>query len=351
MKSLSTVRRGKIAAPARIVLYGPEGVGKSTFASDAPSPIFMASERGTEHLDVARIPHEELGTWVDALQWLDTLCRDPHEHKTLVIDTLDWLEAMIHAYVARSRGVADVSDLKFSEGYKAALPEWRELLRKLDRLRDHRGMNVVLLAHAKVGRHDDPAGESWDRWSLKLYSRPAASAADVVKEWANEVLFATFDERARQKNKWDRKGTGSGRRVVYSQRSAAWDAKTRGNLPAKLELSWKAVWERLSASNRVSGEELSRALEGLRQLVEQLPGAEAGALRGWIANQEKAGSADRASLGKVGNRARFLISEAQSEREEQAADTAQRPAPEKPEDDGKRTYSPEEFDYPGGAKF
>jgi len=317
MKSLSTVKRGKIAAPARIVLYGPEGVGKSTFGSDAPRPLFMGAERGTEHLDVERISHEELRSWGDVIQWLEVLTRDAHDYQTLVVDTLDWLEALVHEFVAQRNGVQSVADMKFAEGYKKALPEWREFLRRLDALRDRRGMHVVLLAHAKVTKHDDPAGESWDRWSLKLHDGRSASASDLVKEWANEVLFATFDERARQKNKWDRKGVGSGRRVIHTQRGAAFDAKNRHDLPATLELSWGAVWQRiLVSSGKVSGAELVRALDGLRELAEALPDEEAGKLRGWIEGSARSGAVDRATMGKVGNRARVILERAQEQREE-----------------------------------
>lgn len=246
MKSLTSVRGGKIAAPAKIVLYGAEGTGKSTAGAMGPRPIFLGAERGTEHLDVHRIPHEELTTFADAMEWLRILAREDHGYQTLVVDTVDWLEEMLHQEVAASYRVESIAQIKFAEGYKHCLPSWKRLLKALDYLRDSRGMHVLVLAHAKVTKHDDPAGESWDRWSLKLHDGKSASAADLVKEWSNEVLFVRRDERARGKNKWDRKSTGDSHRVVCSQRTPAWDAKTRKGLPEEIHLhrveDWRKVW-------------------------------------------------------------------------------------------------------------
>ena len=35
---------GKIAAAKKVVVYGPEGIGKSTFASRFPDPVFIDTE-------------------------------------------------------------------------------------------------------------------------------------------------------------------------------------------------------------------------------------------------------------------------------------------------------------------
>ena len=53
---LDAVRRGVRPAPDRILVVGTEGVGKSTFASEAPAPIFIAAEDGIRHLAVASFP-------------------------------------------------------------------------------------------------------------------------------------------------------------------------------------------------------------------------------------------------------------------------------------------------------
>lgn len=42
--------------PVKTVLYGPEGIGKSTFASHFPDPVFIDTEGGTKRLNVKRLP-------------------------------------------------------------------------------------------------------------------------------------------------------------------------------------------------------------------------------------------------------------------------------------------------------
>ena len=51
-----TVSSGVIHAPVKVVLYGPEGIGKSTFAAKFPSPVFIDTEGGTKKLNVNRLP-------------------------------------------------------------------------------------------------------------------------------------------------------------------------------------------------------------------------------------------------------------------------------------------------------
>lgn len=38
------VTSGVIPAPVKVVLYGPEGIGKSTFAAQFPDPVFLDTE-------------------------------------------------------------------------------------------------------------------------------------------------------------------------------------------------------------------------------------------------------------------------------------------------------------------
>ena len=45
---------GKLPAAKRIVIYGAEGIGKSTLASQCPDPLFIDTEGSTTHMDVKR---------------------------------------------------------------------------------------------------------------------------------------------------------------------------------------------------------------------------------------------------------------------------------------------------------
>jgi len=242
--SLTKVVSGRIAKPVRVLVWGTEGIGKSTFGASAPSPIFLGAEDGTSELDVARFP--EPSTWQDAHDAIAELTNVQHEYKTLVIDTLDWLEPLCWRAVCakgdRGKRVDSIEELPYGRGYTAALDEWRRLLSAVERLRSSRGMHVVLLAHAWIKPFKNPDGDDFDRYELKLH----AKAGGLLKEWCDAVLFANYETLTREANGRS-KGVSTGARVLHTQRRAAYDSKNRYDLPETLPLDWHAFIEAVAA--------------------------------------------------------------------------------------------------------
>jgi hypothetical protein len=225
---LSDVRPSRRDAADRIVIYGTEGVGKSTFAASAPAPVFVAAEDGIRHLDVPAFP--EPRTFDDVLAAVAAL-NGEHQYKTLVIDSLDWVEPMIHAALCKARGWQDIEAPGYGKGYVAAAEEWRRLLIALDLVRA-RGVGIVLIAHAQIKPFNNPAGPDYSRFELKL----AKQAAALVREWSDALLFAAHDDRVTK----DGKGYSAGQRVIHTVHSAAYDAKCRAQVPPVLPLEWSA---------------------------------------------------------------------------------------------------------------
>lgn len=258
---LASVTTGVILKPVRALLSGVEGVGKTTFAAGAPNPIFLGSEDGTGHLDVARFP--DARAWPDVLEAIAEVTHEAHDYKTLVIDTLDWLEPLCWAHVCHQGGKANIEDFGFGRGYAAALEVWRAFASSLDRLRSERGMHVVLLAHAVVKKFSPPEGDPFDRYGLKMHER----AAGYFREWSDAVLFARHEVFSVEK-KGRMKGVSSGMRVMHTEWSAAWDAKNRFNLPPTLPLSWADFWSAVQAGAPAA----ASALEAdVRALLPELP--------------------------------------------------------------------------------
>ena len=237
---LAQVVRGKVKKPPRVLVFAVEKLGKSTFASRAPSPIFVCSEDGTSELDVARFPEPK--TWGEVFDAVDELLTVEHEYKTLVIDTLDWLEPMCWKAVCAKARVSAIEDMPYGRGYAAALDEWRLLLARLEKLREERGMGIVLLAHSWVKAFKSPDTADYDRYEMKLH----AKAGGLIKEWCDAVLFGTYETYTHEKN-GTTKGVSTGARVVHTQRRAAWDAGNRYDLPETLPLDWDAFAEALAA--------------------------------------------------------------------------------------------------------
>lgn len=262
-KFLQQVTKGKTRGAYKIVLYGTEGVGKSTFASEAPSPIFMDTEGGTEELDLQRLP--KIDKFTDILAALDELTVESHEYKTFVLDTADWAESLIWKHVCELAGVASIEDVGYGKGFTAALDHWRTLLARLDALRNKRQMNVIVLAHAHIRTFRNPAGEDYETYELKLNNK----AAGILKEWPYALLFAryqTFTHTDKQKRT---RGVGDGSRVLITEARPAWAAKNRYGLPFEMPLSWHEFDAAARSGAPVTANEAGDAIAELMLLASE----------------------------------------------------------------------------------
>jgi hypothetical protein len=261
--TLASVTKGRREQPLRILLAGISGVGKTTFAASAPSPIFLGCEAGDDNFDVSRFPAP--ASWQDVLDAVRALAEEKHDYQTLVVDTLDSIEPLCwRAVVERDSKAKSIEDVGggFQKGYTAAVEEWRSLLSQLERLRGA-GMAVVLLAHVAVRNYKNPLGPDFDRFVMKLDQR----AAPVFAEWSDIHLFAQFETWVEGGEKGKRpKGMSTDVRVLHTRRTAAFDAKNRYSLPETLPLSWDdvmlAVRQRQVAEPDELRAAIAAALEG-----------------------------------------------------------------------------------------
>ena len=205
------ITKGRQSAPDRILIYGRPGVGKSTFAAGAPSPLFLDIEHGTNALDVDRVHPTTYREVIDAIEAV------PTDYKTVVIDTIDALEKLIHAEVCKKYGWDTIEAPGYGKGYAAALDTFGELLRALDGLRA-RGVEVILLGHSAVRNITNPSGLDYTKHELAIHQK----AVGVVTAWCDTIGFADIEH---QVNK-DEKVTVTGRRVIRLA-PGAWDAKCR----------------------------------------------------------------------------------------------------------------------------
>lgn len=257
--TLSNLVVGKRNEPRRILVSGVEGIGKSTFASESASPIFLGAEDGTGQLDVQRFPTPE--TFQEVLEAIVTLTREEHAFKTLVIDTVDWLEPLVWAHICRRDNKTNIEDYGYGKGYQTALDEWRRLLKGLEMLRAAKKMEILMLAHTHLKSFKNPLGDDFDRYELKLNLK----AAGLLKEWCDAVLFANYEQFAVKTNPGDKmaraKGVATGARVLNTERSAAYDAKNRFSLPPVLPLDWATFDEACKAQQVAAPEVLVSQLE------------------------------------------------------------------------------------------
>jgi len=249
---LKEIIKGKTQVPPRIMVYGTEGIGKSTFASQAPKPIFIQTEDGLNEIVCEKFP---LATSMeDVLTAIAELISEQHDYKTVVIDSLDWLERFIWDRVCRDFGVANIekADGGYQRGYTHALTYWRQVVDGLNKLRLEKGMVVLLTAHAKVEKFEDPETTTYDRYAPRLHKHACA----LITEWCDAVLFATRRYRVEtEETGFGRTrtiavgiGADGGERILRCVGSPACVAKNRFNLPSILPLSWSALVEAMTAN-------------------------------------------------------------------------------------------------------
>lgn len=285
--TLASVVRGKMVQPPRLFVYGVEGIGKSTLGAGAPKPIILGVEDGTGRIDVPRFPMPDGGMQlVDVFDAISELTTGTHDFQTLVIDTVDWLEPLVWDFICRRDDQPNVEGYGYGKGYQVALDEWRRLLSALEKLRTTKKMGVLLLGHSLIKAFKNPEGDDFDRYELKVH----AKAGGLLKEWCDAVLFANYETFAKkaakdEKNKYAKsKGVSTGARLLFTERTAAYDAKNRYGLPSQLPLSWAELEAAMAAGQPVDP---AVAIEAINQKLLQLPAAE----------QEKA----RAVLVRAGN--------------------------------------------------
>lgn len=230
------ISRGKLETPVRAVIYGSEGIGKSTLASQLPEPLFIDIEGGTAQLDVARI--DTPTTWEMLISEIMFVRDNPDVCRTLVIDTADRAQALCESALLMESGVDSIEKIGggYGKGYTALLEKFRkDFLYRLDEV-IAKGINVCLLAHAVMRKQESPEDPPFDRWELNLQKK----IAPEVRAWADLLLFCNFRIMAVEEN-GRTKAKGQARRLMYANHRPTFDAKNRYGLPDEMPLEYKPL--------------------------------------------------------------------------------------------------------------
>ena len=235
--------RGKVNRAQKVVIYGPEGIGKTTLASRFPEPLFCDTEGGSNHMDVARTPAPT--SWTMLLATVKEVVNTPGLCKTFVLDTADWAERLCIEHVCSLHEKKGVEDFGYGKGYVYVYEEFGKLLNLLNNVIQC-GIHVVISAHAQLRKFEQPDElGSYDRYELKLSKKTGAQVADMIKEWCDILLFLNYrtivvnvdgNGAAKGKNK-----AQGGQRVMYTTHTPSWDAKNRHGLPEELPMDYSAI--------------------------------------------------------------------------------------------------------------
>lgn len=225
------ITSGKVIRPQKVVIYGAEGIGKSTLAAQFPNPLFIDTEGGTAQLDVRRI--EKPGSFDELISVVNEVAADPNICKTLILDTADWAEQMCIAGVCAKYKKAGIEDFGYGKGYTYLSEEYTRLLNAFDSV-IAAGIHVVITAHAKMRKFEQPDEMgAYDRWEMKL----SKQVAPLLKEWCDLLLFCNYKTFVVTAQNETKKVQG-GKRVMYTSHHPCWDAKNRHGLPEEIELDY-----------------------------------------------------------------------------------------------------------------
>ena len=207
------ITTGKRKRAQKVVIYGTEGIGKTTFASHFPSPVFIDTESSTDHLDVART--DKPTSWQMLISFVKEFATMPGFYRTLVIDTIDWAEQLCVEYICAKHNKSGIEDFGYGNGYVFVREEMGRFLNLLDEV-INAGMNVVLTAHAQIRKFEQPDElGAYDRFELKLGKKTGT-----------------------QTNK---KKATNGKRLMYATHNPAWDAKNRHGLPDMMPFEYSQI--------------------------------------------------------------------------------------------------------------
>ena len=246
--ALTNIITGIQAEPFRLLVHGVEGVGKSSLAAQAPDPVFIQTEDGLTRIDVPKFP---LAESFDAVTgYLNDLLNEPHNYQTVVIDSIDWLEKLaVQKVLEKHNDKTTLAEFDYGKGYAMLIPLFEQIIDLLNRLRRLRKMNVVLIAHTRTEKVEDPSGTSYDQYAPRLDKR----INGMMREWSDLIAFATveisrktekegFKERVIAQAVRDKSGND---RVLILESTPAIVAKSRYSLPAKMPLDGKAFFTTL----------------------------------------------------------------------------------------------------------
>lgn len=258
---MSNIQSGARMKAPRVLLYGVNGIGKTTFpAGDsalglrgAPNPIFLFTEEGSGVLDTRRFEARPgdmlLRSYAEVIEALDLLIANEHPYETVVIDTIDELEPLIHQATCWRHNKRNIEAFKWGAGYRFAVDEARLMTTRLDRLRDEKSIATVLIGHEKTTKFEPPDAESYDKYSLRVHYR----LAGLLQDWADAILFAKYktflvksDEGFNRTRTRARDAVGESDRSLWCTEQPWLIAKNRFGLPQEIGFSWQAFEEEIA---------------------------------------------------------------------------------------------------------
>ncbi|MBU2788615.1 ATP-binding protein [Acidithiobacillus sp. VAN18-1] len=236
---LLNLQEGGQMEPVRMILYGKNGIGKTTFGAGMPQPFILAVEDGIGPMPVMydRAHHKTYDQIVGTLMEVGGYFQSGR-FRSLVVDSMDALQVKVFDKILSEHGKKHIGDFSYGKGYELFKQEWESFKDLMERFRVELGANVLLIAQCDSRTIADPINGDHNSNTMRLDKR----ASGVLRDWADLVGFAQLESNPiRNKDGEIVRLQETGRRILRTSPSEAFDAKNRFNLPPTLPLAWVAV--------------------------------------------------------------------------------------------------------------
>lgn len=281
MSLLKQVQKGRKLKPLALILHAPHGIGKSTFATEAPNPIYIGDEENDE-LDVDRFP--KIREWHEFEDQLKTLLEDDHDYKTVVIDTMDGMQQLAERLILSNPKEKAKSLNQACGGYGNGPAMMANMFigirdKYLKPLREKKGMNIVILCHSAKVKHEEAMTlTSYDHYETALHKK----VKPVFEDWVSAILFANYYlVRAETTSGKEYAESADGMRMIYTEERPSHVAKNRFNFPYEIEFNKSGTWEVIKKmvisyfkvkkkEAKDEGKELDSGLEELKSAIAEI---------------------------------------------------------------------------------
>lgn len=232
-----------------ILLVGPPGSGKTTFAAQFPNTYWIIDPSETGIIDLIdsrqiNIPsshvHKPFDDWNQLTYFTSQLTLNPQAYlpqgtMTVVYESVTGFEMQAHKVTCVNHYKSDWSErgfMNFQNGYRQAANEYiSPFMVQLQQLRE-KGINVILTAHSDITTQKNPAGVDYlfetCRCNLK-YTWP------VIHAKMENIFFLSYRVEAEKENKSARGKAKGYTKMLFANKTPYQDAKNRCGLRDDLE--------------------------------------------------------------------------------------------------------------------
>lgn len=235
--SLKSLRTVKADDPPRILFYGRPGVGKTTLASEFPNAVFIQTEDGVP-TGVELASFGLLSTFDQVMEAVGTLYSEDVPFQTVVLDSVTAMQRLIFAEACargdeKGHAKSNIEEFGYGKGYVYAARIWQELIDGLYALRRDKGMSIIMLAHAKIERFDDPETQSYDRYEIDLHDK----SRGLIEQDMDAIMLLKAPVNIEKEDAGFKKerirATGGNQVFLHTSGRPAFTAKNRYGIPDK----------------------------------------------------------------------------------------------------------------------